>query len=69
MAKQFHDYDEAALKVLINYKNNQDEYISKNRQQIEMQKSLLSGELMRKFSVNDHTWDSDGIKEAEKKSN
>lgn len=69
MAKQFHDYDEAALKVLINYKNNQDEYISKNRQQIEMQESLLSGELMRKFSVNDHTWDSDGIKEAEKKSN
>ncbi|MBB6328219.1 CPA2 family monovalent cation:H+ antiporter-2 [Algoriphagus iocasae] len=68
MAKQFHDYDEAALKVLINYKNNQDEYISKNRQQIEMQESLLSGELMRKFSVNDHTWDSDGIKEAEKKS-
>ncbi len=69
MAKQFHDYDEAALKVLINYKNNQDEYISKNRQQIEMQESLLSGELMRKFSVNDHTWDSDGIKEAEKKNN
>jgi monovalent cation:H+ antiporter-2, CPA2 family len=68
MAKQFHDYDEAALKVLINYKNNQNEYISKNRQQIEMQESLLSGELMRKFSVNDHTWDSEGIKEAEKKS-
>ncbi len=66
MAKQFHDYDEAALKVLVNYKNNQDEYISKSKQQIEMQEALLSGEMMRKFSVNDHTWDSDVIKEAEK---
>ncbi|REG94208.1 monovalent cation:proton antiporter-2 (CPA2) family protein [Algoriphagus antarcticus] len=64
LAKQFRDYDESALKVLVNFKDNQDEYISKSRQQIEMQESLLSGELMRKFSVNDHTWDSDAIKEA-----
>ncbi|WP_425638502.1 monovalent cation:proton antiporter-2 (CPA2) family protein [Algoriphagus yeomjeoni] len=64
LAKQFRDYDESALKVLVNFKDNTDEYISKSRQQIEMQESLLSGELMRKFSVNDHTWDSDSIKEA-----
>lgn len=64
MAKQFHDYDENSLKVLVNFKNNKDEYISKSRQQIEMQESLLSGELMRKFSVNDNTWDSETIKEA-----
>lgn len=63
LAKQFHDYDEASLKVLIKYKNNQDEYISKARQQIEMQEALLSGEMMRKFAVNDHAWDSDAIKE------
>lgn len=65
LAKQFRDYDENALKILVNFKDNKDEYISKNRQQIEMQESLLSGELMRKFSVNDHTWDSDSIKEAD----
>ncbi|WP_192349635.1 monovalent cation:proton antiporter-2 (CPA2) family protein [Algoriphagus sp. Y33] len=65
LAKQFRDYDENALKVLVNFKDNKDEYISKNRQQIEMQESLLSGELMRKFSVNDHAWDSDSIKEVE----
>lgn len=65
LAKQFRDYDESALKVLVNFKDNRDEYISKNRQQIEMQESLLSGELMRKFSINDHTWDSESIKEAE----
>lgn len=66
LAKQFRDYDEKSLKVLVNYKDNKDEFISKSRQQIEIQESLLSGELMRKFSVNDHTWDSDSIKEAEK---
>lgn len=64
LAKQFRDYDESALKVLVNFKDNTDEYISKSRQQIEMQESLLNGELMRKFSVNDHTWDSDSIKDA-----
>lgn len=66
LAKQFRDYDEGALKVLVNFKDNKDEYISKSRQQIEMQESLLNGELMRKFSVNDHTWDSDSIKDAAK---
>ncbi|MDR7131949.1 CPA2 family monovalent cation:H+ antiporter-2 [Algoriphagus sp. 4150] len=65
LAKQFRDYDEKALKVLVNFKDNKDEYISKNRQQIEMQESLLSSELIRKFSVNDHAWDSDSIKEVE----
>ncbi|WPR76931.1 monovalent cation:proton antiporter-2 (CPA2) family protein [Algoriphagus sp. NG3] len=69
LAKQFRTYDEDALKILVNYKDNQDEYISKNKQQIEMQESLLSGELMRKFSVNDQTWDSDSIKEVEKSEN
>ena len=66
LAKQFRAYDEDALNILVKYKDNKDEYISINRQQIEMQESLLSGELMRKFSVNDQTWDSDSIKEAEK---
>lgn len=64
LAKQFHDYDEASLKVLVNFKHNRDEYISKTRQQIEIQESLISGELSKKFSVNDHTWDSETIKES-----
>lgn len=68
LAKQFKEYDEEALKVLVEYKGNQDEYISKVKKQIEMQESLLSGELMRKFSMNDHAWDSELMKEAQKKS-
>ena len=67
LAKQFKAYDEEALKVLVEYKGNQDEYISKVKKQIEMQESLLSGELMRKFSMNDHAWDSEVMKEAQKK--
>jgi CPA2 family monovalent cation:H+ antiporter-2 len=66
LAKQFKEYDEQALKVLVQYKGNQDEYISKVKKQIEMQESLLSGELMRKFSMNDHAWDSEVMKEAKK---
>jgi CPA2 family monovalent cation:H+ antiporter-2 len=66
LAKQFKEYDEEALKVLVQYKGNQDEYISKVKKQIEMQESLLSGELMRKFSMNDHAWDSEVMKEAKK---
>lgn len=63
LAKQFRDYDEEALKVLVKFKGNKDEYISKVKKQIELQETLLSGELMRKFSMNDHVWDSDAMKE------
>jgi len=63
LAKQFRDYDEEALKVLVKFKGNKDEYISKVKKQIELQETLLSGELMRKFSMNDHAWDSDAMKE------
>ena len=66
LAKQFKDYDEASLNVLVKFKNNKDEYISKTKQQIEMQERMLSGELMRKFSVNDQTWDSEVLKKAAK---
>lgn len=63
LAKQFRDYDEEALKVLVKFKGNKDEYISKVKKQIELQETLLSGELMRKFSMNDHAWDSDAMKD------
>lgn len=63
LGKQFRDYDEEALKVLVKFKNNQDEYISKVKSYIEIQESLLSGELSRKFSLNDHAWDSEQMKE------
>ncbi|SEF63477.1 monovalent cation:proton antiporter-2 (CPA2) family protein [Algoriphagus boritolerans] len=64
LAAQFRKYDEDSLKVLVNYRSNQAEYISKVRKQIEIQEALLSGELSRKFSMNDQAWDSDQLKEA-----
>jgi CPA2 family monovalent cation:H+ antiporter-2 len=63
LAAQFRKYDEEALKTLSQYKNNQAEYISKVRKQIETQEMLLSGELSRKFSLNDHAWDSEPLKD------
>ncbi|WP_026951581.1 monovalent cation:proton antiporter-2 (CPA2) family protein [Algoriphagus mannitolivorans] len=62
LAAQFKKYDEDALKVLVQYKNNQNEYISKIKKQIEQQESMISGELSRKFSLNDHAWDSEQMK-------
>jgi monovalent cation:H+ antiporter-2, CPA2 family len=62
LGKQFREYDEQALKVLVQFKNNKQEYISKVRKQIELQESLLSGELSKKFSLNDHAWDSEQMK-------
>ncbi|MCZ8156481.1 MAG: hypothetical protein O9264_10210, partial [Leptospira sp.] len=62
LGKQFRDYDEKALSVLVQFKNNKQEYISKVRKQIEMQETLLSGELSKKFSLNDHAWDSEQMK-------
>lgn len=63
LARQFRDYDEQALKVLVKYKNNKNEYISKVKKEIEIQEAMLGGELSKKFSLNDHAWDSDQMKE------
>lgn len=62
LAQSFREYDESALKILVNYKDDQKEYISKVKKQIESQEALLSGELSRKFSINDHAWDSEEMK-------
>jgi monovalent cation:H+ antiporter-2, CPA2 family len=63
LAAQFRKYDEDALKVLVQYKNNKKEYITKAKKQIESQETMLLGELNKKFSLNDHAWDSDSLKE------
>ncbi|SDD53331.1 Kef-type potassium/proton antiporter, CPA2 family [Algoriphagus faecimaris] len=63
LAAQFMKYDEEALKILVNFKNDENEYIHNAKKHIEQQENLLSGELMKKFSLNDHAWDSDSLKE------
>ena len=62
LAQSFREYDESALRILADYKDDQKEYISKVKKQIESQEALLSGELSRKFSINDHAWDSESMK-------
>ncbi|TDQ19138.1 Kef-type potassium/proton antiporter (CPA2 family) [Algoriphagus boseongensis] len=63
LAAQFRKYDEDALRILAQYKSNKEEYISKVKKQIEQQESFLSSELNKKFSLNDHAWDSEAMKE------
>jgi len=63
-AQSFFKYDEDALKELAKIKIQSKEYISLARLQIEMQEKLLSAEVGRNFSLNDHAWDSETIKEA-----
>ncbi|MBN7811964.1 cation:proton antiporter [Algoriphagus sp. H41] len=65
LAAQFRKYDEESLKILVKYRGNQAEYISKVKKQIEIQETLLSGELSRKFSMNDQAWDSEQLKDQE----
>ncbi|MDX5338358.1 MAG: monovalent cation:proton antiporter-2 (CPA2) family protein [Cyclobacteriaceae bacterium] len=62
LAAQFKKYDEDALKILAQYKNDQEAYISKVKKQIEQQEMMISGELSKKFSLNDHAWDSEAMK-------
>ncbi|MFC3414501.1 cation:proton antiporter domain-containing protein [Algoriphagus hitonicola] len=63
LAAQFKKYDEDSLQILVNFKNDEGEYIQNAKKHIEQQENLLSGELMKKFSLNDHAWDSDSLKE------
>ncbi|WP_194774612.1 monovalent cation:proton antiporter-2 (CPA2) family protein [Pararhodonellum marinum] len=62
LAQNFQKYDEASLRELVKVKDDQQQYISMVRRQIEMQEQLLTGEMKRRFSVNDHAWDSEAIK-------
>jgi CPA2 family monovalent cation:H+ antiporter-2 len=64
LGQSFREYDESALKILAKYKNDEKKYISVGKLQIEQQEALLSGELTKKFSLNDHAWDSENMKEA-----
>lgn len=62
LGQSFLKYDESALSELVKVKHDQKEYISAVRKQIEMQEELLSSELHRKFTLNDHAWDSEVMK-------
>jgi CPA2 family monovalent cation:H+ antiporter-2 len=63
LAQNFITYDEKGLSELVKVKDDKKAYISTIRKAIELQENLLSFELNRRFSLNDHAWDSDTIKE------
>ena len=55
--------ESALAKDLAAYKNNQKEYISEVRKQIELQEMLLDADNKKSFSINDHAWDSELLKQ------
>ncbi|WP_048644705.1 monovalent cation:proton antiporter-2 (CPA2) family protein [Cyclobacterium amurskyense] len=67
LAQNFIKYDEEGLTELAKVKDDKKAYIKTVKKAIEMQENLLSFELNRRFSLNDHAWDSETIKDGEEK--
>ena len=67
LAQDFIKYDEDSMVELAKVKNDKKAFISTVKKSIEIQENLLSFELNKRFSLNDHAWDSETIKEGEEK--
>lgn len=68
-AMDFLKYDEAALRKLVSYRHDSNQYILNSKKEIEIQEQLLSEDLTREPDV-DHAWDSEPLKQgAVKQSN
>ena len=66
LGQNFIKYDEDSLEELVKVKHDKNAFITTMKRSIEMQENLLSFELNRRFSINDHAWDSEGKKNGEK---
>ena len=67
LGQNFIKYDEDSLEELVKVKHDKNTLISTMKKSIEMQENLVSFELNRRFSTNDHAWDSENQKESEEK--
>jgi len=71
--QKFIEYDEKAMSKLAGFRHDK-EYAINARREIEIQEKLLQNDLMLEFSPEDHSWDSNFLKEtlmgkADKKEN
>lgn len=66
--QNFIKYDEAALRKLTEHRNNKSKYISRAREEIEIQEQLLATEIKKSPNINDHAWDSEVLREGFNKS-
>jgi monovalent cation:H+ antiporter-2, CPA2 family len=61
--QNFIRYDEEALIKLARHRHDKKQYISKVRQEIELQEFLLQNDLQQKPNLNDHVWDGEHMRE------
>jgi len=61
--QKFISYDEKALERLAGSRNDMKEYAINARREIEIQEKLLQNDLLLDFSPEDHSWDSNFVKE------
>ena len=62
--QNFFKYDEAAMWRLAKSRHNLKQYISDVKKEIALQEEILSGDLHSNSSTQDHSWDSEAIREA-----
>jgi CPA2 family monovalent cation:H+ antiporter-2 len=67
LGQNFIKYDEDSLEELVKVKHDKKTLISTMKKSIEMQENLVSFELNRRFSVNDHAWDSETQRKGQEK--
>jgi monovalent cation:H+ antiporter-2, CPA2 family len=61
--QNFLKYDEFALRKLAKHHKDQAQYVSRAKEEIELQELLLSSELKNTPNLNDHAWDSEQLRE------
>lgn len=62
--QNFIRYDEAAMHELYNERHDSKQYISRSRQQIELQEKLLQADRLDQSATGDHAWDSEPMRQA-----
>jgi len=61
--QRFLKYDEDTLKIMAEHRHDMKQYIIKARETFKLQEELLSEDLHIDSGINDHSWDSDTIRE------
>ena len=67
--QNFLKYDEFAMRRLAIHHKDMAHYISRAKEEIELQEELLSSELKNTPNMNDHAWDSDVLRKSFSQSN
>jgi len=65
--QKFLKYDEAALKEMAVHRHDMKQYVLKARETFKLQEELLAKDITIETGENDHSWDSENIRETLRK--